>query len=92
MLGAQCAHFTELFGNRYRYSGVALARELGAVLSGGIAPLLGVYLIGLSGGAFWVMGVYMAVLCVLTLIGTFLSTETRERDLTLLNDAVGNGS
>ncbi|MFT4434365.1 MFS transporter [Caballeronia sp. 15715] len=92
MLGAQCAHFTELFGNRYRYSGVALARELGAVLSGGIAPLLGVYLIGLSGGAFWVMGVYMAVLCVLTLVGTFLSTETRERDLTLLNDAVGKGS
>jgi len=38
------------------------------------------------------MGVYMAVLCVLTLIGTFLSTETRERDLTLLNDAVGKGS
>jgi MFS transporter, MHS family, metabolite:H+ symporter len=92
MLGAQCAHFTEMFGNRYRYSGVALARELGAVLSGGIAPLLGVYLIGLSGGAFWVMGVYMAVLCILTLIGTFLSTETRERDLTLLNDAVGKGA
>lgn len=92
MLGAQCAHFTELFGNRYRYSGVALARELGAVLSGGIAPLLGIYLIGASGGAFWVMGVYMAVLCTLTLIGTYLSTETRERDLTLLEDAVGMGS
>jgi hypothetical protein len=27
-------------------------RELGAVLSGGIAPLLGKYLVGLSGGAF----------------------------------------
>ncbi|MFL9874334.1 MHS family MFS transporter [Paraburkholderia megapolitana] len=92
MLGAQCAHFTELFGNRYRYSGVALSRELGAVLSGGIAPLLGVYLIGLAGGAFWVMGLYMAVLCALTLAGTFLSTETRERDLTLLGDAVGKGA
>lgn len=92
MLGAQCAHFTELFGNRYRYSGVALSRELGAVLSGGIAPLLGIYLIGLSGGAFWVMGAYTAVLCILTLIGTFLSTETRQRDLNLLEDAVGQGS
>jgi len=89
MLGAQCAHFSELFGNRYRYSGVALARELGAVLSGGIAPLLGIYLVGLSGGAFWVMGVYMATLSVITLIGVSLSTETRQRDLTELNDAVG---
>ncbi|WP_205583049.1 hypothetical protein [Burkholderia sp. PAMC 26561] len=88
MLGAQCAHFSELFGNRYRYSGVALARELGAVLSGGLAPLLGIYLIGLSDGAFWVMGVYMAVLSAITLIGVSLSTETRRRDLTLLDDAV----
>jgi len=67
-------------------------RRRRAVLSGGIAPLLGIYLIGASGGAFWVMGVYMAVLCTLTLIGTYLSTETRERDLTLLEDAVGMGS
>jgi len=88
MLGAQCAHFAELFGNRYRYSGVALARELGAMLSGGIAPLLGIYLIGLTGGAFWVMGVYTVVLSILTLIGVALSTETRGRDLTDLNDAV----
>jgi MHS family metabolite:H+ symporter-like MFS transporter len=92
MLGAQCAHFAELFGSRYRYSGVALAREVGAVLSGGIAPVLGIYLVGLSGGAFWVMGVYTAVLATLTLIGVFLSTETRGRDLTDLHDAIGAGA
>ncbi|HEY0207544.1 MFS transporter [Acerihabitans sp.] len=88
MLGAQCAHFAELFGNRYRYSGVALSREVGAVLSGGIAPLLGIYLIGLAGGAFWVMGVYTGILSILTLIGVALSTETRGRDLTDLRDAI----
>ncbi|MEK6346553.1 MAG: MFS transporter [Burkholderia sp.] len=88
MLGAQCAHFAELFGNRYRYSGVALSREIGAVLSGGLAPILGIYLIGLAGGAFWVMGLYTAVLSALTLVGVWLSTETRGRDLTDLNDAV----
>jgi MHS family metabolite:H+ symporter-like MFS transporter len=88
MLGAQCAHFAELFGNRCRYSGVALAREIGAVLSGGLAPVLGIYLVGLAGGAFWVMGVYTAVLATLTLIGVALSTETRGRDLTDLNDAI----
>ncbi|WP_243772187.1 MFS transporter [Burkholderia anthina] len=88
MLGAQCSHFAELFGNRYRYSGVALSREIGAVLSGGLAPILGVYLIGLAGGAYWVMGAYTAVLSALTLVGVALSTETRGRDLTDLRDAI----
>lgn len=92
MLGAQCAHFTELFGNRYRYSGVALAREVGAMLSGGLAPILGILLVGLAGGAYWVLALYTLALACLTLIGTLLSTETRGRDLTDLNDAVGSGA
>lgn len=92
MLGSQCAHFAELFGNRYRYSGVALSREIGAVLAGGLAPLLGLWLIGLSGGAFWVMGVYMMVLAVLTMVGISMSKETVARDLTDLNDAIGLGA
>ncbi|WP_443678740.1 MFS transporter, partial [Paraburkholderia unamae] len=92
MLGSQCAHFAELFGNRYRYSGVALSREIGALLAGGLAPILGLWLVGLSGGKFWVMGVYMATLSLLTVIGTLLSTETRGRDLTRLDDAVGASS
>lgn len=86
--GASCSHFSELFGNKYRYSGVALAREIGALLSGGLAPLLGIFLIGLAGGAPWVLGLYTAVLAALTLIGSFISTETRGRDLTDLNDAI----
>ncbi|MBF8745662.1 MFS transporter [Pseudomonas monteilii] len=92
MLGAQCAHFTELFGNRYRYSGVALAREIGAMLSGGLAPILGIFLVGLAGGAYWVLALYTLALTGLTLIGTCLSTETRGRDLTALDDAVGSGA
>ncbi|MNN11276.1 shikimate transporter [compost metagenome] len=92
MLGAQCAHFTELFGNRYRYSGVALAREIGAMLSGGLAPILGIFLVGLAGGAYWVLALYTLVLTGLTLIGTWLSTETRGRDLTALDDAVASGA
>lgn len=89
MLGAQCAHFTELFGNRYRYSGVALSREVGALLSGGLAPLLGIWLTGLANGAPWVLAAYTIVLGGITLAGSWLSVETRGRDLTLLQDAVG---
>ena len=92
MLGAQCAHFTELFGNRYRYSGVALSREIGAMLSGGVAPLLGIFLVGLAGGAYWVLALYTLALTGLTLIGTWLSIETCGRDLTALDDAVGSAA
>lgn len=92
MLGSQCAHFSELYGNRYRYSGVALSREVGAMLSGGLAPVLGIFLVGITGGAFWVLGVYTMVLATLTLVGTWLSVETRGRSLTDLADAVGAGS
>ena len=35
MLGPQCAMLPELFGNRHRYLGVAIAREISAVLAGG---------------------------------------------------------
>ena len=92
MLGAQCAHFTELFGNRYRYSGVALSREVGAMLSGGLVPILGIFLVGIAGGAYWVLAAYTVVLAVLTLVGTLLSTETRGRNLTDLADAIGTGA
>lgn len=92
MLGAQCAHFTELFGNRYRYSGVALSREVGALLSGGIAPLLGVFLLSRVDGGYWVMALYTLVLALATLAGTWLSVETRDRELTDLHDAIGQGA
>ncbi|MBD1600664.1 MHS family MFS transporter [Pseudomonas sp. CA3A] len=92
MLGAQCAHFTELFGNRYRYSGVALSREVGALLSGGLAPLLGVYLLSRTGGGYWVMALYTLILALLTLAGTWLSVETRGREMTDLHDAIGRGA
>jgi MHS family metabolite:H+ symporter-like MFS transporter len=92
MLGAQCAHFTELFGNRYRYSGVALSREVGAMLSGGLVPILGIFLVGIAGGAYWVLAAYTVVLAALTMVGTLLSTETRGRSLTDLTDAIGSGA
>lgn len=37
MLGPQCALLPELFGNTHRYTGVAMSREISAVLAGGIA-------------------------------------------------------
>nr|WP_294980557.1 MFS transporter [uncultured Microbacterium sp.] len=88
MLGPQCALLPEMFGNRHRYLGVAMARELSAVLAGGLAGVLGAYLIAVSGGNWVLLGIYMATLALITTAATFLVPETLRRDLTRTDDAV----
>lgn len=88
MLGPQCAMLPELFGNRHRYLGVAMAREISAVLAGGLAGVLGAYLIAVSGGNWILLAVYMGTLALITTASTFLVPETLRRDLTRIDDAI----
>lgn len=88
MLGPQCAMLPELFGNRHRYLGVAMAREISAVLAGGLAGVLGAYLLAVSDGDWLLPAIYMATLALITSASTFLVPETRARDLLRLDDAV----
>lgn len=87
MLGAQCAMLPELFGNRHRYIGVAVSREFSAVIAGGIAPLLGVWFLSLTDYSWWPLGLYTFTLGCITLFTTFITPETRGRNLTLIADA-----
>jgi MHS family metabolite:H+ symporter-like MFS transporter len=87
MLGSQCAYLPELFGNQHRYIGVATAREASAVLAGGIAPMLGAALLATFSNSFWPIAIYVAVLAVITLITSFITPETRGRDLLTTEDA-----
>ena len=86
MLGAQCAMLPELFGNRHRYIGVAVSREFSAVIAGGIAPLLGVWFLSMTDYAWWPLGLYTFLLGGITLFTTFVTPETKARDLTLIAD------
>ena len=86
MLGAQCAMLPELFGNRHRYIGVAVSREFSAVIAGGIAPLLGVWFLSMTDYSWWPLGVYTLVLGVITIVTTFLTPETRGRNLSVIDD------
>ena len=88
MLGPQCAMLPELFGNRHRYLGVAMAREISAVLAGGLAGVLGAYLLAVSGNNWVLLATYMTVLALITTASTFLAPETLRRDLTRVDDAV----
>ena len=101
MFGAQSAFMSELFSARQRYLGVSVAREISAVLSGGIAPLIGAWIISLvvtaDGGAqvpgaghgSWIpIASYLALLTVITIVATFFTPETIGRDLDSIKDAI----
>ncbi|GAB2463463.1 MFS transporter [Xylanimonas ulmi] len=87
MLGSQCALMPELFGNRRRYIGVASAREFSAVIAGGLAPVLGAWMLTATGNAWWPIAAYVLVLAGITFATTFVTPETVARDLTLTADA-----
>ena len=88
MLGAQCAALPELFGSRHRYIGVAIAREFSAIVAGGIAPFVGALLLGWFSNSWIPLAIYVIFLTLITLYTTFVTPDTRARDLTLLSDAV----
>ncbi|UIJ62121.1 MHS family MFS transporter [Amycolatopsis acidiphila] len=74
MYGPQAAWFGELFETRVRYSGASLGYQVGAVLSGGFAPLIAAALLVVGGP--WLIVVYFGVLAVLTFASAFYAKET----------------
>lgn len=88
MYAVQSSYFPELFGNRYRYTGCAAAKEFGAVISGGISPVVAAALLVWFGNAWWLIGTYIAVLAGIAFVTTFFSPETAGRDLLAEENAV----
>jgi MFS family permease len=48
VFGPMPAYYAELFGTRVRYSGVSLSYQLGAVLGGGLSPVVATWLLGVT--------------------------------------------
>ncbi|MGH3372203.1 MAG: MFS transporter [Nocardioidaceae bacterium] len=86
-VGVQMSYFPELFGNRYRYAGVALGREFSSVLGGGVAPLICAGLVAAFGGSWIPVAVYMMLMMVISLVAARMAPETLNRDLTVATDA-----
>ena len=100
MFGTQGALLPELFGARHRYIGVATGREVSAVIAGGVAPLIGASVIAWVSGRYgkdaavlsWIpLAGYVVLLSSITVVTTFLTPETRGRDLDDPRDA-GSGT
>ncbi|HKT97672.1 MAG TPA: MFS transporter [Paraburkholderia sp.] len=96
MFATQGAMLPELFGAQHRYAGVAVGREVSAVIAGGVAPLVGASIIAWSAARWgahgtvlaWIpLAAYVAVLSLIGVLTTYCIPETRGRNLDDLHDA-----
>lgn len=87
MFSVQSAYVNELFGSRNRYTQLAMAKEIGGVLSGGLAPIIAAGLLALFTNSWWPIAGMMVLYSAVAFVATFFAPETRGRDLTLVEDA-----
>lgn len=71
----------ELFPTRVRYSAGAMAAQIGAVLGGGLAPLIAAALMSAAGGEWWPVAVYVSASLILSVGCTLALRETKGSDL-----------
>jgi len=68
MAGAQGAFLVNLFRTRYRFSGLAMSRELNGVLVAGPTPFIAAALVAAANGKPTYVAIYLMVCCALTVI------------------------
>jgi metabolite-proton symporter len=81
MYGPQAVYFSELFGTKVRLSGASIGYQIGAVLSGGLAPMIATALIAATGGATWGVGLYVLSLGIISVIATLMARETYKENI-----------
>ena len=78
MYGVQAAFFAESFSVTSRYTGAGIGYHLAAVFGGGIAPLVATALLATGSNGKLLVGVYMAVMCLITVVAVLLARETKD--------------
>ena len=81
MFGPAASWISELFSTRLRYSGASLGFQLGAVIGGGLTPLIAAALLAWSGGSAWPVSIYLILLGLVTLAATIAAPETAGKPL-----------
>lgn len=70
--GAQGDFLPALFHTRYRFTGVATAREVNAAVFAGPAPFIAAILVAAGGGKPWLVAVFVMVMGLLSIAGIAL--------------------
>ena len=73
MAGAQGAFLANLFPTRYRFSGIAFARELNSLLIAGPTPFIATALVSLADGTPRLVIIYLMVCCTLTAVSVWFA-------------------
>jgi MFS family permease len=84
IVGGMSAFFVELFPTGARYTGFSLGYQMASVISGAVAPLIGVGLLNIYGSTIPV-SLYAAAMTSPALVALGMSPETRGADLDRLN-------
>jgi MFS family permease len=80
MFAPEAAFTAELFPTKVRVSGSSLGKQLGIVLGGGLAPLIGTALMG-SGASFTPIVLYFEAVAFVALVGVLLAPENARKAL-----------
>ncbi|MBD9463235.1 MFS transporter [Pseudomonas sp. Pdm06] len=79
--GAVPSFTGEAFGPSARFTGFAMATNVGGIIGGGTAPIVGAYLLSHYGSPY-AISVYTVVLAAISALCVYLSAETRMIDIT----------
>ena len=87
LYGVESTWLVEMFGSKRRFSFMTTVKEIGAVLSGGLGPILAAAVVAATGpGWIPVAGILMSYAAIGWVAG-FFAPETRGRDLNAEADA-----
>ncbi|HEY0208618.1 MFS transporter [Acerihabitans sp.] len=79
LAGAQGAFLANLFPTRYRFSGIAITRELNAMLIAGPTPFIATALVAAADGSpFYVAG-YLSLCCLATLMAIYALVQIQKK-------------
>jgi MFS family permease len=78
--GPMAAVLPELFPSNVRYTGSGIAYNLSSVLGAAVAPFIAVWLWAQADGSPVLVGVYLSVMAVITLVSLLMTRETRDVD------------
>jgi metabolite-proton symporter len=79
--GPMGALLPELFPTNVRYTGSGVSYNVSSILGAAVAPFIAVWLWAMADGSPFLVGVYLAVMGVITLIALILGKETKDIDI-----------
>jgi MFS family permease len=82
MFAVEPAFFSEAFPTGVRYTGISLGFQFANII-GGLTPLIGTWLLTLSGGKSWIISAFLLVGCVITICCVLGMRERAGKSLTV---------